>query len=303
VSAVEVPEVVRNKARVAGSDQWLLDLPDLVELLGERWALVPQFSYPDATEALVLAVTRADGRPAVLKLVVPGHSQAAQREATALRLAGGRGLAELFAADETCGALLLERLGPSLKDLGLPVQDRHRVLCATAQDVWRPARGHGLPTGAEKAGQLIDFIVTAWEELDRPCTEAAVAHAVRCAEGRIDAWDEERSVLVHGDVHQWNALAALDGFKLVDPDGLLAEPEYDLGIIMREDPEELMAESDPMDRASRLAALTGRNASAIWEWGVVERVSTGLLGTKVGLQPVARQMLQAADQIAMSKQR
>ena len=37
---------------------------------------------------------------------------------------------------------------------------------------------------------------------------------------------------------------------------------------------------------------------AIWEWGVVERVSTGLLGTRVGLQPIAGQMLAAADQLA-----
>jgi len=34
-------------------------------------------------------------------------------------------------------------------------------------------------------------------------------------------------------VHQWNTLEAPEGFALVDPDGLLAEPEYDLGIIMR----------------------------------------------------------------------
>lgn len=108
-------------------------------------------------------------------------------------------------------------------------------------------------------------------------------------------------MLVHGDVHQWNALVAAEGFKLVDPDGLLAEPEYDLGIIMREDPDDLMSEPEPMDRAHRLAALTGRDASAIWEWGVVERVSTGLLGTMVDMQPVARQMLQAADQIAISQ--
>jgi streptomycin 6-kinase len=46
-------------------------------------------------------------------------------------------------------------------------------------------------------------------------------------------------VLVHGDVHQWNALQAGAGLKLVDPDGLLADAEYDLGIIMREDPEVL----------------------------------------------------------------
>jgi len=31
---------------------------------------------------------------------------------------------------------------------------------------------------------------------------------------------------------------------------------------------------------------------------VVERVSTGLLGTRVGLQPIARDMLGAADRLA-----
>jgi streptomycin 6-kinase len=98
-------------------------------------------------------------------------------------------------------------------------------------------------------------------------------------------------------VHQWNALEAQVGFKLVDPDGLLAEPEYDLGIIMREDPLDLL-EGDPQERARWLAARTGLDASAIWEWGVVERVSTGLLGTKVGLQPVAREMLAAAERVA-----
>jgi streptomycin 6-kinase len=50
------------------------------------------------------------------------------------------------------------------------------------------------------------------------------------------AHDDERAVLVHGDVHEWNALQAPGGgFKLVDPDGLVAEPEYDLGVLMRED--------------------------------------------------------------------
>ena len=123
-------------------------------------------------------------------------------------------------------------------------------------------------------------------------------YALDCAGRRAAASDPARAVLVHGDVHQWNALQASDGsFKLVDPDGLLAEREYDLGIVMREDPADLM-EGDPMARARRLAALTGLDAQAIWEWGVVERVSTGLLATKVGLQPVAGQMLQAAELVA-----
>ena len=87
---------------------------------------------------------------------------------------------------------------------------------------------------------------------------------------------------------------AADGWKLVDPDGLLAEPEYDLGVIMRENPEE----DDLLTRASWLAARTGLDPVAIWEWGVAQRVSTGLLATRIGLQPVGAQMLARADEVA-----
>jgi streptomycin 6-kinase len=118
-----------------------------------------------------------------------------------------------------------------------------------------------------------------------------------CAARRAAAHDDERAVLVHGDVHQWNTLEAGGGFTLVDPDGLLAEPEYDLGVIMREDPVELLR-GDPCERARRLAARTGLDPTAIWEWGVVERVSTGLICTMIGLQPTGHQMLAAADRIA-----
>ena len=121
--------------------------------------------------------------------------------------------------------------------------------------------------------------------------------AIAAAERRIGAHDDATAVLVHGDVHQWNALRSGDGFKLVDPDGLLAEPEYDLGVLMREDPVELMA-GDPWDRARLLAARTGTDPVAIWEWGLVERVSTGLLAVGVGLRPVGDQMLAAADEIS-----
>jgi streptomycin 6-kinase len=133
-----------------------------------------------------------------------------------------------------------------------------------------------------------------WEELDHPCSRRAVDHALACAARRGDAHREEVAVLVHGDVHQWNALEAGDGFKLIDPDGLLAQPEYDLGIIMREDP----LDGDLRERARWLAGQTDLDEGAIWEWGVVERVSTGLLATRVGLQPVGREMLAVADRIS-----
>jgi streptomycin 6-kinase len=49
----------------------------------------------------------------------------------------------------------------------------------------------------------------------------------------------------------------------------------------------------------RLAARTGLDPVATWEWGCVERVSTGLVCTGIDLQPVGREMLAAAaDRIA-----
>jgi streptomycin 6-kinase len=220
-----------------------------------------------------------------------------RNEITVLRLTAGRGCALLLRDDVARGALLLERLGPSLFDLAVPIRRRHEILCAAAEQVWRPAPGCGLPTGAEKGRWLIDSITSMWEEIDRPCSERTIESACAAAQRRIAAHDDERAVLVHGDVHQWNALRAGDSYKLVDPDGLLAEAEYDLGILMREDPHDLMA-GDPRDRARWLAARCRLDATAIWEWGIVERVSTGLLGTQIGLQPVAGEMLAVADLIA-----
>jgi streptomycin 6-kinase len=291
---LEIPGVVREKALAVGAQAWIDDLPALIAEIEAEWRISVGPAYRDATEALVVDATCSDGMPAVLKLIVPRGRDAAAHEATVLRIAAGVGCPRLLREDLPRGALLLERLGRSLHQLRLPLERRHEILAAAAGRIWRPARDCGLPTGAEKAQWLAEFIAEMWEELDRPCSERAVEHAVMCAHRRGSAHRDETAVLVHGDVHQWNALEAGDDFKLVDPDGLLAEPEYDLGIIMREDP----LERDLHERATRLAKLTGLDAEAIWEWGVVERVSTGLLGTRVGLQPIARQMLVAADRLA-----
>jgi len=292
---IDVPNVVREKALALGAGAWIDDLPQLVRSIEDEWHLTVGQAYRDSTEAFVAEATCEDGTAAVLKLIVPREGDAAAHEATALRLAAGEGCPRLLRDDVGRGALLLERLGRSLHELRLPSRRRHEILIAAAKRIWRPALDAGLPTGAAKARWLAEFITSMWEELDRPCSERAVEHALECARRRGDAHRDETAVLVHGDVHQWNALEAEDGFKLVDPDGLLAQPEYDLAIVMREDP----LEGNLHERSRWLAHETGLDEEAIWEWGVVERVSTGLLGTRVGLQPIARQMLARADELAV----
>jgi streptomycin 6-kinase len=290
---VVVPEVVRNNARTKGAGEWLDALPATIASLEVDWGFRVGEAYPDATEALVAEATLDDGAPAVLKLIIPGPGAAAARELAVLQFVNGDGCPLLYRSDLERGAMLMERLGRPMRDLGIPIDRRQRLLCAAARRLWRQVDGLALPTGADKARSLIDSIHTTWERLGRPIPEDVVAHATLMAERRIAAHDPSRSVLVHGDVHEWNALESADGFKLADPDGLIAEPEYDLGVMMREDPVELMA-GEPLERATRLAMLTGCDPAAIWEWGVAERVANGLLLTEIDVQPVGRQMLEAA---------
>jgi streptomycin 6-kinase len=294
---IEVPAVVRKKARAVGAEDWLDELPTLVAGLAAKWSIVVGRTYQGGSEAFVAEATLADGTAAVLKVLIPEAGNHACNEATVLRLARGDGCPALYRYDSDRSALLMERLGRPLYALGLPLSRRLEILCATAARVWRPAPDCGLPTGADKARWLADFIMTSWEALDRPCSEKVVDDALACARRREQAHRDERSVLVHGDVHQLNALESDDGFKLVDPDGLLAEAEYDLGVLMRGDPVELLA-GDPRDRVSWLVARTGLDPVAIWEWGVVERLSSGLLCTQVHLQLLGRDTVRAAEAAA-----
>jgi streptomycin 6-kinase len=299
---VEVPEVVRALVHTSGAEAWLAGLPELVDRLERDWRITVGPAYPDATEAYVAAATLADGTPAVLKILVRRrHTRHATEEMTVLRLAGGAGCVRLLRHDEDSGAMLLERLGPSMYRVGLPIRQRHEILCRVAMRLWRPAPGSGLRTGAEEARQLAAYVEGSWDRLGRPCSRRAVDGALAAAERRAAAHDDERALLLHGDVHQWNTLRAGPddelGWKLVDPDGLLAEPEAELGVLMREDPVELMT-GDPGDRARMLAARTGTDPVAVWEWGTIQRLSNGLLCLETGLEPYGRDALAAADRLA-----
>ena len=95
---IDVPAVVRNKARVAGAEDWLERLPVLSSLEAD-WSITVGHPYEGGTEAFVADATRADGTLLVLKVLVPGTRNNASNEATVLRLVGGDGCPVLYRYD------------------------------------------------------------------------------------------------------------------------------------------------------------------------------------------------------------
>ena len=92
-------------------------------------------------------------------------------------------------------------------------------------------------------------------------------------------------MLCHGDPHPGNALQAngIPRYKLVDPDGFRCEPEYDVGVTVRDFSREVLASRDHATARARhdalcdrAAELTGTDPERVRQWAFVERVTTGL---------------------------
>ena len=305
--SLDVPDAVRKKAQALGPPgrRWLRGLPDLIRNLEREWGLTVGSALHGGSAAYVAAATTADGTAAVLKLQMPGYDSVAG-EIRVLRIADGRGYVRLLRYDEARGALLQERLGPRLSQMGLPTKRQIEIICATLERAWvQTPEAASFPSGAKKARWLRTFVAETWRALDRPCSEQVIDQALSFGVSRETAFDPERSVLVHGDAHSANTLAPLNadasataGFKLVDPDGLFAERAYDLAIPMREWSEELLA-GDALrlgrERCASLSRLAGEDPEAIWQWGFIERVSTGLFLIQTGSEREGQDCLRVAE--------
>lgn len=283
---IDLPDLVAQRATRNGAAgrRWLDELPAVLAELTDRWQLDLGEPLTGGTAGYVVAATDSTGRPSVLKVAMPldmNDVAAFARSVRSHRLADGRGCAALYAHDDARSALLLERLGPNLDQLGFTVPQLMETISATLLSFWRPVPfDRALRTGATQAEWLAGYVVASWDELGRPCRRAVIDRAVDYCHRRAKAFDPAAAVLVHGDAHGWNTLDAGGGaYKFVDPEGLWSERAHDLAVPMREYNAPLLDGDTPTlvrQRADLLAARCDVDPVAVWEWGFIERVSTGL---------------------------
>jgi streptomycin 6-kinase len=310
---VRVPERVRQRVMHLGprGERWLAELPSVIAHLAQRWSISVGQVLAGGTGSYVARARTEDGSDAILKIAIPEVGFA--DELRVLERAQGHGYVRLLADDPGYEAMLLEALGSPMGPLVLSPEQKIALLCRMLRQAWQAPRPAGLMVTPddEKAVQLARTVSRMWEDLGHPCSERVVNEALRYAERRAAAFDLARCVVVHGDPHPWNALQMLTprvgaeaGFVFVDPVGFLADPAYDLGVVLRDWCEQLLATGDAGAAKSLarrycelLSTETGIEETSIWEWGYLERVSSGLYCLELGIENMGRPFLQTAEML------
>ena len=303
--SADLVEPSQNLARTirslfgARGEAWLEGLPNHLRDAAERWQLELAPPYPNLSYHYVAPATRADGTQCVVKLGV-FHKEMAT-EIAALDVFAGRGSVRLLDAhiDEVrgTGALLLERLmpgdvlwsEPSLDVIARETADVMRGLWeaqrneeTTSEESNRSSGSRGsLSSQLERFPTVSDWgrgfqrLRAAFDGGTGPFSAQLVEAAERTYADLGHGSDRVR--LLHGDLHPDNILrSGKESWLAIDPKGLVGEPAYEPGALLRNlpvDRSDGRASAERWNRAADIIAeRLGLDAERILRWGVAQEV-------------------------------
>jgi streptomycin 6-kinase len=268
--------LVHNNVELRGEAgrEWLERLPELIAACERRWSLTAGPPLLGLSYNYAAAVLRADGTPAILKIGFPGDHELCT-EIEALRLIDGRGAVRLLEADPEQGALLLERLEPGTSLEDLPDEQATSIAAAVMRRLWRPAPAeHGFPSVAEWVERMAARAPRVLER-DGSFPAAWLERAVTMS--RELSAPAPEPVLLHGDLHHGNVLAAKrEPWLAIDPKGVVGEPAAEPGAFllnpMSRMPNAPDAARTVARRVPQLAEELGIDRERLVAWSTVRAV-------------------------------
>lgn len=281
-----IPEYFADfMVKLAGGEgrEWLERLPGILAACEERWGVrigepVGNLSF----NYVAPAVRQADGAEVMVKV---GLTDEFPSQPEALRHFGGHGMVQLLAYDEQNAAMLMERLKPGTS-LRVVEHDEQAISAATEvmRRIWKPlpAGHYPFPTVADwgkgfaRLRQQYDggtgpFPPAIFDRAEKLYAELCASMAA--------------PVLLHGDLHQDNILAAeREPWLAVDPKGVIGEPVYETGSILRNFWPDILSVANPKAlmarRIDQMAAELGFAVERIYDWAFAQAVLSVLWGVE-----------------------
>ena len=209
----------------AAGEAWLAAFPEILAAVAARYELTVGAPFL-LSYNYVCAATRRDGTPVVLKLSPPYPEF--HTEVAALRHYGVEGCVEVLDADPAAGIVILERIFPGTMLRDLPDDEAAtRIAAEVMQKLWKPLPAdHTFPTVAQWAEGL-QRLRAAYDGGTGPLPTQIVARAEATYRDLLAS--AAPSVLLHGDLHHDNILAATRApYLAIDPKGVAGEPAFEV---------------------------------------------------------------------------
>jgi streptomycin 6-kinase len=259
---------------------WRERVPRLVAECAARWELSLGAPLDAGGFSFVARAVRADGTPAVLKLVFPDPES--EHEAAALAHWDGAGAVRLLAADAERRALLLERCVPGGQLWAVADEAEADVAAAAVlRRLWRPPpERHDFRALAGEARRWAVELPARYERHGRPFDRALLDRAVAWV-GELLAAPDGDPVVVHQDLHGGNVLRTVRGpWLAIDPKPLVGERAFDVASLLRDRRPELARDSAPVRRMrrrlDRLGGELGLDRERMRRWAVVHALTWGM---------------------------
>ncbi len=228
----------------------------------------------DETESSWIAFGSRDGQPVVLKVLKkPGDEW---RAGEILDAFDGNGVVRVY--EYIDGAMLLERLSPgnSLARLALDGRDEEAtsILADVIERMSARKPVKGCATAEQWAVGFQRYSATGDEQIPGYLVEEAhQLYSELCASQRSPR-------LLHGDLHHYNVLFdAQRGWLAIDPKGVIAELEFELGAILRnpyERPDLFASPATVEKRLNHFARLLPLDCARALAWAFAQAVLSAI---------------------------
>jgi streptomycin 6-kinase len=248
---------------------WVERLPERTAGLLDEWALAPDGWSMHGYCSLVVPVRTSDGQAAVLKIAFEGDEES-EHEHLVLQHWAGRGAVRLLRADPHRRAMLLERLHH--EDLtGLDDLEACEVVAALYPRLHLTALPQ-LRTLTSYVAQWSAALATM--PRNAPVPRRMVEQARSLAQDLV-ADAASTGVIVHGDLHYLNVLAAdREPWLVIDPNPMSGDPHYELAPMLWNRMDELAdaVRAGVRRRFHTLVDAAGLDEARARDWVIVRMV-------------------------------
>jgi len=250
---------------------WVDRLPALVRDLLDEWDLTVDGALMNGFCSLVVPVLTADGERSVLKLHTDADADESDFEHLALQHWHGNGTVLLLRADPRRRAMLLERLHP--RDL-TTIGDREA--CEVVGGLYGRIHVPALP----QLRTITSYVERWTADLEALPRDAPIPRRLReqCVSLVRDLVADPASVgvIIHGDLHHHNVLAAdREPWLVIDPKPMSGDPHYEPAPMLWNRWDEIVAgnaRENLRRRFHTLVDVAGLDEDRARDWVVVRMV-------------------------------